>query len=88
MRMFGDWMQAGVLCDPVSAIVGGVGLVGNLVSGAMGAKAAKSAADIQAQAAAQAGQKVVDTTNAVNPNITASAATGASCSPTTWRICS
>ena len=72
MRLF-DRFSAGVLMDPVSAAMGGVGLVTNLIGGAMKSSAANKAAAIQKQAADTAGQNIVNTTNEVNPTITAAA---------------
>ena len=61
------------LQDPVSAITGGIGLVGNVVSGILGKKAATKAADVQQQAANQAAADIKATTAAANPAITEAA---------------
>lgn len=55
--------------DPVTAIAGGVGLVGNVVGGFMGSSAAKKAGAIQAQAAQAASDKVGDSVNLANAPI-------------------
>lgn len=72
MRIF-DRYSAGVLCDPVSAISGGIGLVGNVVGGIMGNSAAKKAAGIQSAADTQAASDVTAATAAANPAIGAAA---------------
>jgi len=61
------------LYDPVSAITGGVGLVGNVVGGFMGNSAAKKAGAIQQQAANNAADSVIKTAQDVNPQITTAA---------------
>jgi len=73
MNLFGQKFQAGVLRDPITAIVGGISAVTSIIGGIKKAGAAKSAAQIQAEAAAAAGQKVEDATRAVNPDILAAA---------------
>lgn len=65
----------GVLCDPVSAISGAVGLVGNVVGGIVGNSAAKKAAAVQQQAAQTAAKGVTDAAASVNPGITSAAQT-------------
>jgi hypothetical protein len=57
MRLF-DRFAMGVLCDPVTASAGGIGLVGNLAGGLIGSGAAKKAAAAQAAAAQAASDKV------------------------------
>lgn len=53
----------------VPAIMGAVGIGANIFTGIKGANAAKTSAQIQAEAATKAGQSVIDTTNEVNPSI-------------------
>lgn len=65
----------GRLFDPISAVLGGVGLVGSLIGGGIESSAASRAAKIQQQAAAAAGKQVTDAAAAVNPNILAAAKT-------------
>lgn len=62
-----------ILGDPISAVVGGGGLVGNLIGGAVGSSAAKKSAGVLHDAATQAGKQVTDAAAAVNPTITAAA---------------
>lgn len=61
------------LFDPVTAIMGGVGMAGNLVSGIMGNSAAKKAADVQARANTAAADEVTRVTAETNPQIKAAA---------------
>jgi hypothetical protein len=68
--------ESRLLRDPVSAITGGIGMVGSLIGASGKAKAANQAAQIQAAAAAQAEQKVTDAAASVNPSITAAATAG------------
>lgn len=68
--------ERGPLQDPITAITGGIGLVGSLVGGKMQSDAAGKAADYQAAAAEKAGKQVTDAAAAVNPVITGTAATG------------
>lgn len=71
MNLFGQKFQNGVLCDPITAIVGGISAVTSIIGGAKKASAAKSAAQLQADAADAAGKKVEDVTAATNPAILA-----------------
>ena len=57
MRLF-DKFHYGPLSDPVSAITGGIGMVGNIAGGLMGKSAANKAAQIQQQAAQAASDKL------------------------------
>lgn len=75
MRIFGQQFAAGSLCEPISAILGGVGLVTSIVGGLAKKSAAESAAEIQAKAAAEAGAKVEQTVKDVNPAILSTAKT-------------
>ncbi|HXJ72246.1 MAG TPA: hypothetical protein VNM37_05320, partial [Candidatus Dormibacteraeota bacterium] len=59
----------------IPAVTAAIGLGGSIFSGVSGSRAAKSAAQIQADAAAQAGQRVTDAANQVNPQIAAAAQT-------------
>lgn len=59
----------------IPAVMGAVGVGGNIVSGLIGASGAKKAAQVQADAAAAAARHVEDVTNTVNPNIGATATT-------------
>jgi hypothetical protein len=68
MRLF-DRFECGVLCDAVSAVMGGVGLVGNVVGGIVGNSAAKKAGQIQSDAANAAASDIKNTTASVNPQI-------------------
>jgi hypothetical protein len=63
------------LQDPISAISGGIGLVGNVVSGILGKNAASEAGDIQNQAGQTAGAAQIKTAADVNPAITQAAQT-------------
>lgn len=62
-------MRGAPLLDPISAITGGIGLVGSLIGGSKKASAANTAAQIQMQAAKEAGKQVTDATAAANPLI-------------------
>lgn len=75
MKLFGQQFAAGSLFDPISAVLGGVGLVTNIIGGIAGKKAATSAADIQTKAATEAGAKVEQTAKDVNPAILNAAST-------------
>lgn len=59
----------GLIGTTAALIMGGLSAAGAIGGAAMGAHAAKSAAQIQADAAKQAGEEVVNTTNANNPLI-------------------
>lgn len=74
MKWFGDVLNRGSLRDPVTAIMGGAGLLTNVIGGVVGSKAAKKAANDQAAAAKAAAAKVADATAAANPHITEAAA--------------
>lgn len=65
----GDPLGRRILSDPISAITGGIGLIGNLAGGLIGSSAASSAAATQQQAAQQAGQQVTQAAQSVNPGI-------------------
>lgn len=75
MRLFGEQFQLGVLHDPITAIVGGASILTGIIGGHSQANAAKSAAQIQADAATKAGQNITDVTKGVNPDILAAAKT-------------
>jgi hypothetical protein len=64
-------MPGGQLFDPITAIVGGISAGTSLLGGIFKSNAAKSAAQIQAEAAQAAGKKVEDVTAATNPAILA-----------------
>lgn len=57
----------------IPAVLGAVGVGGSIFSGISGASAAKSAAQIQSDAAAKAGTQVINAANTVNPLITGAA---------------
>jgi hypothetical protein len=61
------------LFDPLTAVMGGVGMVGNVVGGIMGKSAAHKAGQIQQQAANAAADQITKTTADVNPSIAAAA---------------
>jgi hypothetical protein len=65
----GGFLPSRRLGDPITAIASGVGAIGSIAGGIIGGNAAKDAANTQTAAAQQAGQQVVDTTAAANPQI-------------------
>ncbi len=73
MILFGQQFARGVLCDPISAITGAVGVGTSLLGGILGSHAANSAATIQQNAANAANKQVTDAAAAANPGITAAA---------------
>ncbi len=76
LEMFpvGDPLGRRILFDPVSAVIGGAGILTNIIGAKKGANAANSAAQIQSQAAAAAGQKVQQAVTDSNPQIIQGAA--------------
>ncbi len=63
------------LHDPISAVMGGVGLIGNVVGGILGKKTANQAGDLQQAAGNAAARSITDATAAANPQIGAAATT-------------
>lgn len=63
------------LHDPISAVMGGVGLVGNIVGGILGKKTANKAGDLQQQAGLDAARSITDSVAAANPQIGQAATT-------------
>lgn len=57
------------LHDPISAIMGGVGLVGNVVGGVLGKSTANRAGDLQQAAGNAAASSITGAVNAANPQI-------------------
>ena len=63
------------LYDPISAVMGGVGLVGNIVGGILGKKTANQAGDLQQAAGNAAARSITDSVTAANPQIGQAATT-------------
>jgi hypothetical protein len=69
----GDPLGRRILNDPISAISGGIGMVGNIVGGITGNSAANKAGKLQEAAGNKAAADVTAATNAANPQIAAAA---------------
>ena len=73
----GDPLGRYILFDPVTAVMGGVGLIGNVVGGVLGHSAATKAGELQQQAGQAAAQQQLDTAKTANAGIDQAARTGA-----------
>lgn len=69
MFPIGDPWARRILFDPITAVLGGASILTNVIGGIAGKKAAKSAAELQAQAAEKAGEDVKRVTAETNPAI-------------------